>query len=101
MKIGVLALAMLAAIAVQPASAQTPSATVSAASLFAEGYEIKVITDVSSDEQKSIWPNDAINPYILITLQKGVSVAVCALSMANWVNLTDATLASPPLCKKH
>ena len=86
----------------QPAPAPAAASnTASAASLFAAGYEVKVINDVSSDEQKAIWPNDPVNPYIMVTLQKGTSVAVCAMSMANWVSLNEATLASATLCKKN
>lgn len=97
------ALLLAASIAAAPALAQTPASKavpVSIASLAADGYEVKVITDVSPDEQKIIWPNDAVNPYIIVTWQKGTSLATCAMSMASWLNLSDATLANANLCKK-
>ena len=99
MKIKVLALAVLAALAAQNAVAQTT--TVSTQSLLADGYEIKSILDVSSDEQKIIYPNDAVSPYIMITLQKGPSVAVCTMAMSTWIALPDASLANATLCRKH
>jgi hypothetical protein len=99
MKIRILAGAALVLIAVQPAGAQ--STTVSPGSLIADGYEVKNITDITAEEQKTMWPNDAVAPYIMITFQKGNSVAVCGVQMANWVGLVDATLANATLCKKH
>jgi hypothetical protein len=99
MKIRILALAALAFAAVQPAWAQ--STAVSPGSLIADGYEVKNITDITAEEQKTMWPNDAVAPYIMITFQKGNSVAVCGVQMANWVGLVDATLANATLCKKH
>ena len=102
MKIKFTTLLVAASFVAAPALAQTPkAASVSLASLLEGGYEVKVITDVSPDEQKSIWPNDTVNPYIMMTWQKGTSVAVCALSMSNWVNLADATLTNATLCKKY
>jgi hypothetical protein len=86
----------------QPAApAPAPKPTVSVESLLQGGYEVKVITDVSADEQKSIWPSDAVNPYIMVTLQKGGSLAVFAMSMVSWVNQSDSTLANASLCKKN
>lgn len=99
MKIMALTLAAMAAFTAQNAWAQTT--TVSPASLLADGYEVKTINDMSNDEQKAIYPNDAVSPYIMVTLQKGNSVAVCSMSMANWVNLVDTSLANAGLCKKH
>ena len=93
--------AVLAFIAAGPAGAQAQSTTVSPASLLADGYEVKNITDISSEEQKTMWPNDAVSPYIMVTFQKGNSVAVCGVSMANWVGLVDTTLANATLCHKH
>jgi hypothetical protein len=87
------------AFATQPALAQ--SVAVSPGGLLTDGYEIKAINDVSSDEQKVIWPTSPVNPYIMITLQKGASVAVCTLSMANWISLADATLKNAALCTKR
>ncbi len=99
MKIRILALAALVLGAVQPAWAQ--STAVSPGSLLTDGYEIRNIIDISAEEQKIMWPNDAVSPYIMVTLQKGNSVAVCSMSMTNWVGLADATLANATLCKKR
>jgi hypothetical protein len=99
MRIKPLALFAVVAFTTQPVWAQ--SVAVSPGSLLADGYEIKAINDVSSDEQKVIWPASPVNPYIMITLQKGVSVAVCALSMANWISIADATLKNAALCTKR
>ena len=102
--VALLALALIGsgpALAQPAAPAPAPKPTVSLESLLQGGYEVKVITDVSSDEQKAIWPNDAVNPYIMVTLQKGASLAVCAMSMASWVGVADSTLANTSLCKKN
>ena len=101
MTIKILALGLLLAGVCVGQSAEAQTTTVSPGSLIADGYEVKLITDISSEEQKAMWPNDTVNPYIMITWQKGNSVAVCAFSMVNWVNLSDATLANATLCKKH
>jgi hypothetical protein len=84
-----------------PVPTPAPSATVSPGSLLSDGYEVKAITDISSDEQKVMWPNDTVSPYVMITLQKGNSVAVCGMSMVNWINLTAASLAAANLCNKR
>ena len=85
----------------QPAApAPAPKPTVSLESLLSGGYEVKLVTDVSPDEQKVIWPNDTVSPYIMVTLQKGASLAVCAMTMASWLNLSDATLNNAGMCKK-
>jgi hypothetical protein len=109
----IVALIAVAAFASGPAWAQAPApsapvspaapppGTVSPGSLLADGYEVKAITDISSDEQKVMWPNDTVSPYIMITLQKGNSVAVCGMSMVNWINLADTSLAAANLCKKR
>jgi hypothetical protein len=107
MRSRILAWTALAALMGGPAWAQAqapapaPSATVSPGSLLADGYEVRAITDISSDEQKVMWPNDTVSPYVMITLQKGNSVAVCGMSMVNWINLTDTSLAAANLCKKR
>ena len=101
MKIKILALGLILAGACAADAAWAQTATVSPGSLITDGYEVKLITDISADEQKTMWPNDTVNPYIMITWQKGASVAVCAFSMVNWINLSDATLSNATLCKKH
>ena len=101
MTIRILAWAALALIAAGSAGAQAQSTTVSPGSLIADGYEVKNITDITAEEQKTMWPNDAVAPYIMITFQKGNSIAVCGVQMANWVGLVDATLANATLCRKR
>jgi hypothetical protein len=69
-------------------------------SLLADGYELKTVTDITPDEQKVIWPNDQTSPYLMITLQKGASLAVCTAATANLINLNPTTTANAALCHK-
>jgi hypothetical protein len=34
----------------------------------------------------------------MITLQKGTSIAVCAVGTVNWINLADGTMTNQALC---
>ena len=61
--------------------------------LLSAGYRVASIIDVTDAEQKSIWPDESIEPYIMVTLQRSGSVAVCSLVMANWLSLSPKTLA--------
>ena len=92
----------------EPAWAQTPAATpapaaapgASLASLLAAGFEVKSVIDINNDDQKAIWPTSPVLPYLLITLQKGSSVAVCTMATANWINLSASTATNATLCHK-
>src|SRR5271167_3718381 len=95
MKTGLVILLGVVGLMAQPALAQAPvgGTNTSVSSLLAAGYEIKTILDISNDEQKAIWPNDTAAPYLLITLQRANSVAVCEIAMTSWVTLDGAALA--------
>jgi hypothetical protein len=95
MKTGALILFGIAGLVAQPALAD---GTASISSLLTGGYEIKSIIDLSNDEQKAIYPGQTTSPYLMLTLQKGTSVAVCALATANWINLADSTMTNEALC---
>src|SRR5271154_1454042 len=82
------------------AAAPAPTPTVSIASLLADGYEVRAVNDLSNDEQKAIWPSSPVSPYLMITLQKGPSIAVCSLSAAGWIGQSQATLTNTGLCRK-
>lgn len=105
MKVIAMTVGALAAFAAAPAFADTaaPAATPTAAlgALLSDGYEVKSVLDVSADEQKAIWPNDATEPYVMITLQKGASVAVCGLQLVNWYTLNAATLSNATVCRQR
>jgi hypothetical protein len=102
---GLLAILFLA----QTASAQTPPAaaaaatspTVSVASLLADGFEVKALNDISNDEQKAIWPTSPVLPYLMITLQKGSSIAVCSMAVVNWISLPESSVTDKTLCHKR
>jgi hypothetical protein len=98
MKVGAVILFGVAGLLAQPALAD---GTVSIGSLLAGGYEVKTITDLPNDEQKAIWPDQTPSPYLMVTFQKGNSVAVCQLATANWINLADSSLTNQGLCHKH
>jgi hypothetical protein len=93
----------------ETASAQTPppsaaaatSPTVSMASLLADGFEIKAVNDISNDEQKTIWPTSPVLPYLMITLEKGTSIAVCSMAVVNWFSLPESSVTDKTLCHKR
>ncbi len=104
MKHALFAIAAAAALLAGPALADTPtpaSPTTSLNALLAAGYQVAAINDISDAEQKSIWPNDAIEPYIMVTLQKSGSVAVCTMIMANWISVSAKTFADTTLCHQR
>jgi len=93
----------------QPALAQTPPAAAPAApagptttsatpdSLLALGYEVKAVTVLSDAAIKEIFAGQTgILSQVLLSFQKGNSVAACVMSTTAWlildnVNMTDAT----------
>jgi hypothetical protein len=97
MKVGALILFGVAGLLAEPALADG----VSISSLLTGGYEIKTIIDVSNDEQKVIWPTIPVSPTLMLTFQKGNSVAVCNIAMANWLTLADGSMTNQTLCNKR
>ena len=62
---------------------------------------IVTVMDISGEEQKAIWPNDDIQPFYEIILQKGASTATCTLSMNAFINMKDATMQNNSYCTKR
>ena len=81
----------------QPAFAADPTPT-SLDSLLANGYEVKAANPLSAAATKEIWTGQDLAPQIIVTLQKGSSIAVCNLAVSNWMYLTPATFASTDRC---
>lgn len=84
-----IALMATAAIATE-ALAQSVAPAVTLGSLLKAGFQIVSVIDLTNDEQKVLWPNDPAAPSIMLTLQKGTSVASCQLSMEAWINQDPA-----------
>jgi hypothetical protein len=95
-----------------PALAQTPPAAAPAAgpptttqvstdSLLAAGYEVKAVTVVTDTALKEMYPGKTTPAQLLITFQKGNSVAVCQTATASWDNISDATMTNATLCSKR
>jgi hypothetical protein len=63
--------------------------------LLKEGYEIRATSVVPLVEQATA---GATHSPVLVTLQKGGSVAVCQFSWNAWSSLTKAALEDPRLC---
>jgi hypothetical protein len=83
-----------------PAARQTVQASFD--SLRSDGYLITNVTDLTDAEQLEIWPNQGASPYLLITLQKGSSTAVCSSSTYNFIiTLNDASAKNANLCYKR
>jgi len=96
---GVVAWSANLALAQAPAPAATAAATMSVQTLLSSGYEVKAVTELSPDAQQQIWPNTAASPEVMITLQKGQQLAICALSPLSWMNLNQTALDDPHYCK--
>jgi hypothetical protein len=96
--IGVIGFAAPAALAQAPPAT---TSTVSADSLLAAGYEVKAIHALSDASVKEIWPGQTLPTQIMITLQKGNSVAVCEMATVSWANLINAPMSNNTLCSKR
>jgi hypothetical protein len=83
---------------VRPAFAA--SATASFDSLLAGGYEVKATVIVSEDTAKAIWP-DKQAPQLIVTLQKGTTIAVCEIAVSNWLSIVDTSMANVNNCETH
>ena len=90
MKIATLVLCVLGVLAapvIAQAASDTPQpATTTVGKLLAAGYELKAITDLSDAEQKTLWPKDSTSPFIMATFEKSGSLAVCIVSMSDWID---------------
>jgi hypothetical protein len=61
------------------------------------GYQVTATAYVPPAEAKQVGMTSA-TPTIVITLQKGTSVAVCAFSAQNWIYMADADLEAATGC---
>jgi hypothetical protein len=82
-------------------SASAATTSMSFDSLVAAGYEIKAATPVTDAAAKQVFTTPNLVPQMLITLQKGNSVAVCDFAMVNWVVMDNATMANATSCATH
>lgn len=110
MKVGALIFLGFAGFITQPALAQTPATTPAAPAttltsldgLLASGYEVKAVIELSETAVKALVPaGQTVASQVIVTLQKGSSVATCEVYTANWIQLPDATVSSPTLCSKR
>ena len=84
-----------------PAPAPVYGTPTSLGSLLDGGYEIRVALPISDADQKAIWPNDPVSPFMLVILQKGASVATCVWPMTSWINLSPEKINSASgACRK-
>lgn len=93
-----LSLAVPAAADTPPPVTGTPS---SLAALLDGGYEIKAVVPLSSDDQKALYPKDALGAFSVIILQKGASVASCITGMGSIINISPTMLAEANTCHKR
>jgi hypothetical protein len=89
----------------QPALAQQASAAdtthASITSLIGSGYEVKAVTMLSESAEKLLYPGTAPTGQVVVSLQKGSSLAVCGLAAANWLTLLNASLTDASRCAVH
>lgn len=57
--------------------------------LQSEGFDIKAVTFVHEGDQD----------YLLVTMQKARTIAVCPFSPGAWSNMDEPTLENPELCE--
>lgn len=81
---------------VAPAFADTTSPNFD--TLLSQGYEIKAANPLSAAATKEIWPDQTLPPQMIVSLQKGNSIAVCNMAVVSWMYLTAATFASTDRC---
>jgi len=92
-----------------PALSQTPAPTpavpastmASVDSLLASGYEVKSVIELSNASMTALFPGQTVAPQVVFTLQKGNSVAVCEMGVANWVSLVDGSMRDATTCLKR
>jgi hypothetical protein len=82
--------------------ATTTTTQVSIDSLLAAGYEVKAVTVLPDTALKEMYPDKSPPPsQVLITFQKGNSVAVCQTATARWDNISDDTMTNATNCSKR
>lgn len=90
-----------APVAQQPSAtpAETPVAA-AMSTLLADGYEIRAVTILSDEVRQEVYKDPKVAPQVMVTLQKGASVAVCVAAVVNWMNQADATRNNAALCHR-
>jgi hypothetical protein len=68
-------------------------------SLLDSGYQIISAQPLSPEDQKSIWPNDAVAAYVMLILQRGPSIASCVMATSTIINVSPQTLALENGCR--
>ena len=92
----------LAAVASIPAAAQPKSDEPEYTSIYSvlqRGYEIKSTSFVNADQAPALTNNKGNVPLMIITLQKGNSIAICSCNAYNWIYAIGATFSNEELCK--
>ena len=80
--LGIVASAMIVA-GIAPALADTTSPNFD--TLLSQGYEIKAANPLSAAATKEIWPDQTLPPQMIVSLQKGNSIAVCNMAVVSWM----------------
>lgn len=83
----------------QPAAVGAPVTTAMSA-LLAEGYDIRAVTILSDPVRREIYKAPDVAPQVMVTLQKGQSIAVCVAAVVNWMNQAQATRDNKALCHR-
>lgn len=78
--------AVVACLGLAPRLASAEDKAVTISKLVAAGYEVKAVTDLTDDEQKQLWPKDSVSPFVMVTLEKQGGLAVCIVSMHDWID---------------
>ena len=84
----------------QPAPLASAPVTTAMSALLAEGYDIRAVTVLSDQVRREIYKAPDVAPQVMVTLQKGTSVAVCVAAVVNWMNQAQATRDNAALCHR-
>lgn len=83
----------------QPA-APVAGANTSLNQLLAAGYQVRAVNVLSDPVRQEIYKSTTVAPQVMVTLQKGSSVAVCVAAAVNWMNQATVTRENKALCHR-
>lgn len=92
-----LAFATAAALTSAPAAADDRLQS-SFTALVGKGFDVKSVTLIPLEVAKRV-TEKVRTDNVIVTLQKGETVAVCYIAFANWAFMNKSSLDSPTLCE--
>ena len=81
-------------------AAPVAGANTSLNQLLAAGYQVRAVNVLSDPVRQEIYKSTTVAPQVMVTLQKGASVAVCVAAAVNWMNQATVTRENKALCHR-